>query len=86
MFHQYVVRSAARDALRARLDARGIGTNIHYPVPVHRQPAYAGRLAIAPTGLGESEHAARDVMSLPIYPQLGEVAATRVIAAIRECL
>ena len=85
VFHQYVVRSPARDALRAALGAGGVGTNIHYPVPVHRQPAYAERLAIAPSGLVETERAAPEVLSLPIYPQLGDAAVARVIAAVRKC-
>ena len=51
VFHQYVIRLAARDALRDRLRASGIGTGIHYPVPVHRQPAYSGRLVCGPSGL-----------------------------------
>ena len=86
VFHQYVVRSPGRDALRAALGARGIGTNIHYPVPVHLQPAYEGRLAIGPSGLGETERAAREVLSLPIYPQLADAQVARVIAAVRECV
>lgn len=84
VFHQYVVRTARRDGLRAALKARGIGTNIHYPVPVHLQPAYHGRLAIGPSGLEESERAAREVLSLPIYPQLGDAEVAEVIAAARE--
>ncbi len=48
------VRSQNRDALAAALNARGIGTNIHYPVPVHLQPAYRGRVAIGPGGLGRA--------------------------------
>ncbi len=84
VFHQYVIRSSARDALRAALMRRGIGTNIHYPVPVHRQPAYAARLATGPSGLAESERAAREVLSLPIYPQLGAAAVGEVVAAMRE--
>jgi dTDP-4-amino-4,6-dideoxygalactose transaminase len=83
VFHQYVVRSPARDALRDGLARRGIGTNIHYPVPVHLQPAYRGRLAIGPSGLGESERAAREVLSLPLYPQLGDGALAEVVAALR---
>jgi len=84
VFHQYVIRSSARDALRAALMHRGIGTNIHYPVPVHRQPAYAARLATGPSGLAESERAAREVLSLPIYPQLDAAAVGEVVAAMRE--
>jgi len=84
VFHQYVVRSPARDRLRAALTQRGIGSNIHYPVPVHLQPAYQGRVAIGPSGLGESEHAAREVLSLPIYPQLGDASVARVVRALQE--
>jgi dTDP-4-amino-4,6-dideoxygalactose transaminase len=84
VFHQYVLRASQRDALQQRLRARGIGTGIHYPVPVHAQPAYAGRVAIGPGGLGESERAAAEVLSLPIYPQLGADTIAQVIAAIAE--
>jgi dTDP-4-amino-4,6-dideoxygalactose transaminase len=84
VFHQYVVRTPKRDGLRAALAQRGIGTGIHYPVPVHAQPAYQGRIAIGPGGLGASERAAAEVLSLPIYPQLGEEAARCVVAAVRE--
>jgi dTDP-4-amino-4,6-dideoxygalactose transaminase len=83
VFHQYVLRSHGRDALRAALTARGIGTNIHYPVPVHRQPAYRGRVAIGPGGLKESERAASEVLSLPMFPQLGDREVSRVVAALR---
>jgi len=85
VFHQYVVRSPARDALRAVLGDSGIGTNIHYPVPVHLQPAYEGRVVVAPSGLVETERAARAVLSLPIYPQLADAAVVRVISAVRDC-
>jgi dTDP-4-amino-4,6-dideoxygalactose transaminase len=83
VFHQYVVRCAARDRLQAQLVARGIGTNIHYPVPVHLQPAYRARIAIGPGGLGESERAAAEVLSLPMFPQLGDDQVERVVAALR---
>jgi dTDP-4-amino-4,6-dideoxygalactose transaminase len=86
VFHQYVVRSPARDHLRDALAARGIGTNIHYPTPVHLQPAYRGRIALDPAGLPASEAAAREVLSLPMYPQLDDTAVARVIAAVREAM
>src|ERR1700738_3306815 len=70
VFHQYVIRLAERDALRADLQAAGIGSGIHYPVPVHQQPAYSGRLACGPSGLGVTERAAPQILSLPIYPQI----------------
>ena len=83
VFHQYVIRLAERDALRNRLGASGVGTGIHYPVPVHRQPAYSGRLTCGPSGLGVTERAASQILSLPIYPQLMDEAVDRVIAEIR---
>ena len=83
VFHQYVIRLADRDALRNRLGASGVGTGIHYPVPVHRQPAYSGRLTSGPSGLGVTERAASQILSLPIYPQLVDEAVDRVIAEIR---
>jgi dTDP-4-amino-4,6-dideoxygalactose transaminase len=82
-FHQYVIRLAERDALRERLRAAAIGSGIHYPVPVHRQPAYSGRLACGPSGLGVTERAAPQILSLPIYPQIPDEAVDRVIAEIR---
>src|SRR5579872_635218 len=72
VFHQYVIQTPHRDALQQALRERGIGTNIHYPVPVHLQRAYQGRLAIGPSGLPETERAAREVLSLPMFPQLAE--------------
>jgi dTDP-4-amino-4,6-dideoxygalactose transaminase len=83
VFHQYVVRLAERDALREALQSAGIGSGIHYPVPVHQQPAYSGRLACGPSGLGVTERAAPQILSLPIYPQIPDQAVDRVIAEIR---
>ncbi len=83
VFHQYVIRLAERDALRDHLDAQGIGTGIHYPVPVHLQPAYCNRFLAGPSGLGVSERAARQILSLPMYPQLSDEMVDRVITAIR---
>ena len=86
VFHQYVIRTRRedRDKLREHLRAGQIGTGIHYPVPVHLQPAYAGRLGEYPAGLPETTRVARDILSLPIYPQLGDRAVARVIAEIRR--
>jgi dTDP-4-amino-4,6-dideoxygalactose transaminase len=86
VFHQYVIRLAERDALQDRLRSAGIGTGIHYPMPVHRQPAYRNPLACGPSGLGVTERAAPQILSLPIYPQLGDAAVDRVIAEIRSFL
>jgi len=84
VFHQYVIRSSRRDALREHLRAVQIGTGIHYPVPVHLQPAYEGRLAEFPAGLPETTRAMREILSLPIYPQLAPHAADRVVREIRR--
>ncbi len=83
VFHQYVIRLGARDALRDWLHAARIGTGIHYPVPVHLQPAYRGRLVTGPSGLRLTERAARQILSLPMYPQLSEEMTDRVITQIR---
>jgi len=84
VFHQYVIRTPQRDALREHLRTAQIGTGIHYPVPVHLQPAYEARLAAYPAGLPQTTSAMREILSLPIYPQLAPDAADRVIAAIRR--
>jgi dTDP-4-amino-4,6-dideoxygalactose transaminase len=65
-----VVQSPQRDALKAYLQDNGIGTLIHYPSPVHSQPAYKGRVATGIGGLRHSEEACRKVLSLPMYSQL----------------
>lgn len=80
VFHLYVVRSTERDDLLARLRDEGIGASIHYPVPVHLQPAYAGRLA-SPGSLPNTERAAREILSLPIYPELAEAEIQKVAEA-----
>ena len=82
VFHQYVVRSARRDALRADLGRQGIDTAIHYPVPVHLQPAYAGRLPLGPSGCAASAAAAREILSLPMFPELTADQIDRICAAL----
>lgn len=81
VFHQYVIRSARRDALREYLKSQEIGTLIHYPVPIHRQPAYA-RFAHGP--LPETEAAAREVLSLPLYPEISDDDLCRTAEAIHD--
>jgi dTDP-4-amino-4,6-dideoxygalactose transaminase len=86
VYHQYVVRHHARDFLKARLKEKGIGTNVHYPLPVHRQPAYAGRLDIDPGGLGITDAVAREVLSLPMYPELDDSKIARIVDSVRSSL
>lgn len=82
VYHLYVIRSQERDKLQAFLKARDVGALIHYPVPVHLQPAYRGRLRCA-GDLSETEHAAREVLSLPMYPELSVSEVCMVIEAIK---
>ena len=84
VFHQYVVRVADRPAVQARLRAQGIGTGVHYPMPVHTQPAYAGRVALGPAGCRASAVAAGEVMSLPMYPELTEAELARICVALGQ--
>jgi dTDP-4-amino-4,6-dideoxygalactose transaminase len=84
VYHQYVIRTEARDALREHLRRAKIGTGIHYPAPVHLQPAYQGRLAEFPAGLPETTQVAHQILSLPMYPQLSDEAVERVIREIRR--
>ncbi|MEP7338554.1 MAG: DegT/DnrJ/EryC1/StrS family aminotransferase [Acidobacteriota bacterium] len=82
VYHQYVVRTGERDALKARLKEQGVGTLIHYPVPVHLQPAYRNRVLIGSGGLPETERAAREILSLPMFPQLTDKQVEIVCQAI----
>lgn len=84
VFHQYVVRSAERDAMASMLKELGVGTGIHYPVPVHLQPAYLNRVALGPAGCAETEAASREVLSLPMFPELTDEQVARVCTALRQ--
>jgi dTDP-4-amino-4,6-dideoxygalactose transaminase len=69
VFHLYVVRSPLRDALKAFLAEHGIGTDVHYPLPAHLQKPYT---PFATGALPNTERLANEVLSLPIYPELGD--------------
>jgi dTDP-4-amino-4,6-dideoxygalactose transaminase len=69
VYHQFVVRSRARDALRGWLAEHGIGTLVHYPCPIHQQPAYAAA-KFAPLPLLCTEQWGKQVLSLPMFPEL----------------
>jgi len=83
VWHLYVIRTPRRAAVQAFLKDRGVGTNIHYPVPVHRQPAYEGRIALGPSGLPVTDAIAPEALSLPMYPELSDADVDQVIAALR---
>jgi dTDP-4-amino-4,6-dideoxygalactose transaminase len=78
VYHQYVVRCQRRDELRAFLKANSVGTAIHYPLPVHLQPAYRDRLVPSGGQLAQTERACRKVLSLPMHPQLADEQAAFV--------
>jgi dTDP-4-amino-4,6-dideoxygalactose transaminase len=85
VFHQYVIRVARRDDLRAWLTQRGIGSEIYYPLALHQQKALAS-LGYREGDFPESERAAREVLALPIFPQLRDDEQERVVGAIRGFL
>jgi dTDP-4-amino-4,6-dideoxygalactose transaminase len=84
VYHQYTVRvTKGRDRLRAALAARGIGSGVYYPIPVHRQPVYIER------GYGDqsypwSEQLAGEVLSLPVHPAVSEADIRRIVRAVSE--
>lgn len=82
VFHLYVLRHPRRDEMMMSLKAHGIGTGIHYPMPVHTQPAYQGRVALGPANCAETARAAQEVFSLPMYPELSDEAVARVCDAL----
>jgi dTDP-4-amino-4,6-dideoxygalactose transaminase len=83
VYHVYAIRSAARARWQQELTARGIQTGIHYPIPVHLQPAYAdGRWTKG--DFPHAERAAEEVLSLPMYPELQELQQNEVVQAVLE--
>src|SRR2546423_988921 len=81
-FHLYVIRTPRRNELQRHLREHGVVADIHYPVPAHRQEAFAdwpsrGELPVTDTVVGE-------LLSLPMYPELGEDLAIRVASLVRD--
>ena len=81
IFHQYVVRAHRRDELREFLAARKIGTEVYYPLPLHLQPVFA-YLGLKEGNLPIAEKAAKEVLALPIFPELTEDEIRRVVESI----
>lgn len=83
VYHLYVIRSAERDRLRAHLAEEGVGTQIHYPAPLHLQEANRS-LGHGPGHCPHAESAAAEVLSLPIYPELTDAEIEHVAAAVNR--
>jgi dTDP-4-amino-4,6-dideoxygalactose transaminase len=84
IYHQFTLRTAKRDAARKALADAGVASGVYYPIPLHKQPVFEkeyGRLS-----LPASEAAAREVLSLPIYPQLSDEQLRHIAATLRACL
>ncbi len=83
VYHLYVIRSPKRDRLLEHLKAKGIQAGIHYPIPLHRQPAYL-KQGYDKVSLPVTEQAAGEVLSLPMYPELTSEQLVRVAEAVKE--
>ena len=83
VFHLYVLRAKARDTLQAGLRGQGIGTGIHYPMPVHLQPAYKGRVRVW-DGCLKTEQVSSEILSLPLYPELTDQQVQQICAALQQ--
>jgi dTDP-4-amino-4,6-dideoxygalactose transaminase len=83
VFHQYVIRAYRREELREFLTARRIGTEIYYPIPLHLQPCFV-YLGYREGDLPEAERAAKEVLALPMFPELTEDEQRRVVSSIAD--
>ena len=85
VYHQFVIRVPERDVIRAHLASRGIGTEVYYPVPFHRQPCFT-HLGYSGEAFPNADTAAREVLALPIYPELTSDQQQHVIDSLAECV
>jgi len=83
VYHLYVIRAERRDDLQQHLTRRGIGTGLHYPLPLHLQVAYAN-LGFGQGAFPVTERAAAEILSLPMFPEITEGQIERVADALRE--
>lgn len=85
VYHLYVIRTAERDRMLEHLQSKGIGAGIHYPIPLHRQPAYL-KQGYGDVRLPITEQVASEVISLPMYPELGREQIEYVTQAVNEVI
>jgi dTDP-4-amino-4,6-dideoxygalactose transaminase len=83
VFHQYVIRAERRDELRTFLAERKIGSEVYYPLPLHLQPVFS-YLGLRAGDLPVAELAAREVLALPMFPELSEAEIRLVVENIAE--
>jgi dTDP-4-amino-4,6-dideoxygalactose transaminase len=83
VYHLYVVRVQDREAILARLNEKGVGAAVHYPISLHLQPAYA-RLGLGSGAFPNSERLANEVISLPLYAEMDENAPAHVASVLKE--
>jgi len=83
IYHLFVIRTPKREALQKFLHDKGIQSGIHYPIPIHMQPAYA-ELASSGSRLPVTTRIADEIVSLPMFPELTDAQITRVCAAVAE--
>lgn len=83
VYHLYVIRTLQRDKVLDHLRSKGIGAGIHYPIPLHRQPVYAKQIN-ANVFLPVTERIAKEIISLPMYPELNEKQIHYVVQTIKE--
>jgi dTDP-4-amino-4,6-dideoxygalactose transaminase len=81
VYHQYTIRTARREQVVQELAAAGVQTGVHYPTPIHLQPAYRDA-RYGEGSLPAAEQAAREVLSLPMYPELRREQVEQVCAAL----
>lgn len=86
VWHLFVIQTEHRDELASTLHQKGIPTAIHYPLPIHMQPAYTGRIEIDPAGLPNTEFLYKRILSLPMYPYLPDAESELICKGIRDIL